>query len=84
LYEAESRTRPSTKYLEEQHGPEFQPQHYLDTSMRTTAVSWLVEVGQEYGLHQESVFLAVALLDRYLTATEVSEVAACRARSAGG
>lgn len=40
--------------------------------MRTTAVSWLVEVGMDFGLHQESLFLAVALLDRYLTATEVS------------
>ena len=42
--------------------------------MRTTAVSWLVEVGMDFGLHQESLFLAVALLDRYLTATEVSTV----------
>lgn len=40
--------------------------------MRTAAVSWLVEVGMDFGLHQESLFLAVALLDRYLTATEVS------------
>ena len=72
LYQAETGCRPSTKYLHEQHGPAFQPDQYLDVSMRTTAVSWLVEVGMDFGLHQESLFLAVALLDRYLTATEVS------------
>jgi Cyclin, N-terminal domain len=74
LYQAETGCRPSTKYLNDQHGPAFQPDQYLDVSMRTTAVSWLVEVGMDFGLHQESLFLAVALLDRYLTATEVSIV----------
>lgn len=74
LYQAETGCRPSTKYLNEQHGPSFQPDQYLDVSMRTTAVSWLVEVGMDFGLHQESLFLAVALLDRYLTATEVRSV----------
>ena len=44
---------------------------YLDAQLRTTVVSWLVKVGLEYEMHQESVFLAIALLDRYLAATEV-------------
>ena len=39
--------------------------------MRRTAASWLVEVAAEFGLHQETLFLATALLDRFLSAAKV-------------
>jgi hypothetical protein len=35
-------------------------------------VSWLVEVAEEFGLQQESLHAAVALLDRFLSTSAVS------------
>lgn len=43
------------------------PGEYVDRHMRRIAVSWLVEVAGEFQLHTETVYLAVALLDRYLS-----------------
>ena len=34
-------------------------------------ISWLVEVACEYELHQETLFLAAALLDRYMSLAKV-------------
>ena len=34
-------------------------------------MSWMVEVGEEFSSRQETLHLAVALLDRFLSATEV-------------
>ena len=39
--------------------------------MRMIVISWLVEVACEYELHQETLFLAVALLDRYMSLAKV-------------
>lgn len=39
--------------------------------MRTIAVSWLVEVACEYGLHQETLFLSTMLLDNFLGVAKV-------------
>ena len=33
--------------------------------MRSVLVDWLVEVHQQFSLLQETLFLAVAILDRY-------------------
>ncbi len=35
--------------------------------MRAILVDWLVEVGEEYNLHSETVFLAVNYIDRFLS-----------------
>lgn len=45
----------------------FPPGEYVDRHMRRVAVSWLVEVAGEFRLHQETLFLSVALLDRFLS-----------------
>jgi hypothetical protein len=37
--------------------------------MRLIVASWVVEVAEEFGLQQETLHLAVALLDRFLSAT---------------
>ncbi len=66
LYATEEQLRPDPAYLEK-HGAAVQPALFIDASMRAIAVSWLVEVACEYGLHQETLFLAIALLDRFLT-----------------
>lgn len=39
--------------------------------MRKTALSWLVEVACEYHFHQDTLFLAASLLDRFLSCTKV-------------
>jgi cyclin A len=49
-----------------QHGDDF-----IDASMRAIVLSWLIEVASEFGLHQETLFLAGALLDRFLSASKV-------------
>jgi hypothetical protein len=41
----------------------------LTPQMRMIVVSWLVEVADEFGLQPETLHLAVALLDRFLSAT---------------
>lgn len=77
LWEVEAATRPDPGYLSAHDACALGPDAHLDASMRRTAASWLVEVSAEFGLHQETLFLATALLDRYLSATKV------RARTGG-
>ncbi|KAK9511810.1 hypothetical protein O3M35_000402 [Rhynocoris fuscipes] len=43
----------------------------LTYAMRTILVDWLVEVGEEYRLHSETLFIAVALIDRFLSSMAV-------------
>ena len=54
------------------HSAELQPKLYIDHSMRMIVISWLVEVACEYELHQETLFLATALLDRFMSVAKVS------------
>lgn len=71
LWEMEGQLLPSASYLE-RHGPcACGPDLFLDSSMRRTAAGWLVEVAAEFGLHQETLFLAAALLDRFLSTAKV-------------
>lgn len=70
LCEGELELRPAAGFLD-QHGPAVSADLFLDASMRRTATSWLVEVAAEFGLHQETLFLGVALLDRFLSASKV-------------
>lgn len=71
LYAAEARTRPSATYLEQQQSRYYQPTLSLNSDIRREAVAWLVDVASDLRVGQEAMFLAVALLDRYLTATQV-------------
>lgn len=43
----------------------------VDAGSRAVVVSWLVEVAEEFGLQQESLHAAVALLDRFLAGAAV-------------
>lgn len=71
LRELEAELRPSADYMAG-HGFEYQPALFIDEGMRRIAVSWLVEVSCESCLHQETLFLATSLLDRFLSITTVS------------
>ena len=64
--------RPAADYLV-RHSCEHQPDLFIDASMRGIAVSWLVEVCVDTGLHQETLFLATSLLDRFLSVTTVRD-----------
>ena len=70
---------PDPNYLQ-RHSREVAPDLYLQPSMRAIAISWLVEVALEFEMHQETLFLATHLFDRYLSQTRVRH----RGQSAGG
>ena len=46
-------------------------QREITSRMRTTLVDWLVEVSEEFSLIPETLFLAIAFVDRYLVEEEV-------------
>ncbi len=72
MCKAEAEVRPGANSLAS-HGVDFGgPTGYIDGKMRAIAVSWLVEVTSEFDMHQETLFLAVNLLDRFLSLTKVS------------
>lgn len=43
----------------------------ITSAMRTILVDWLVEVSEEYQLHNETLFLAVSYVDRFLSSMSV-------------
>ncbi|XP_055631616.1 G2/mitotic-specific cyclin-A [Toxorhynchites rutilus septentrionalis] len=59
LKEAEKRHRPKPGYMKKQ--PD------INHSMRTILVDWLVEVCEEYRLQSETLCLAIAYIDRFLS-----------------
>ncbi|XP_009996673.1 PREDICTED: cyclin-A1 [Chaetura pelagica] len=63
LREAEVRFRPKPHYMRKQ--PD------ITTGMRAILVDWLVEVGEEYKLRTETLYLAVNFLDRFLSCMSV-------------
>nr|XP_007958332.2 cyclin-A1 isoform X1 [Chlorocebus sabaeus] len=63
LREAEIRHRPKAHYMKKQ--PD------ITEGMRTILVDWLVEVGEEYKLRAETLYLAVNFLDRFLSCMSV-------------
>lgn len=63
LREAELRHRPKPMYMRKQ--PD------ISHSMRTILVDWLVEVGEEYRLQNETLCLAVSYIDRFLSVMSV-------------
>lgn len=59
LREAETRTRPKPNYMRKQTD--------LDARMRAILIDWLMEVAQEYKMVDETVYLAVNYIDRFLS-----------------
>jgi len=55
----ETTARPGTNYMTRQTD--------VTTSMRNILVDWLVEVGEEYKLHRETLFLAIGYIDKFLS-----------------
>ncbi|KAF3694189.1 Cyclin-A2 [Channa argus] len=63
LREMEIKTRPKAGYMKKQ--PD------ITNSMRAILVDWLVEVGEEYKLQNETLYLAVNYIDRFLSSMSV-------------
>ncbi|KAK2848829.1 hypothetical protein Q5P01_008663 [Channa striata] len=63
LREMEIKTQPKAGYMKKQ--PD------ITNSMRAILVDWLVEVGEEYKLQNETLYLAVNYIDRFLSSMSV-------------
>uniref|UniRef100_F7B8E5 Cyclin A1 n=1 Tax=Ornithorhynchus anatinus TaxID=9258 RepID=F7B8E5_ORNAN len=63
LREVEMKHRPKAHYMQKQ--PD------ITEAMRTILVDWLVEVGEEYKLRAETLYLAINYLDRFLSCMSV-------------
>ncbi|XP_069487263.1 cyclin-A2 isoform X2 [Ambystoma mexicanum] len=63
LREMEIKCRPKAGYMKKQ--PD------ITNSMRAILVDWLVEVGEEYKLQNETLYLAVNYIDRFLSSMSV-------------
>lgn len=63
LREMEQKSRPKAGYMKKQ--PD------ITNSMRAILVDWLVEVGEEYKLQNETLYLAVNYIDRFLSSMSV-------------
>ncbi|XP_051505820.1 cyclin-A2-like isoform X1 [Myxocyprinus asiaticus] len=63
LREMEMKSKPKAGYMKKQ--PD------ITNSMRAILVDWLVEVGEEYKLQNETLYLAVNYIDRFLSSMSV-------------
>ncbi|XP_059377759.1 cyclin-A2-like isoform X2 [Carassius carassius] len=63
LREMEIKSKPKAGYMKKQ--PD------ITNSMRAILVDWLVEVGEEYKLQNETLYLAVNYIDRFLSSMSV-------------
>ena len=43
----------------------------ITPGMRSILIDWLIEVGEEYRLHNETLYLAVSYIDRFLSQMSV-------------
>lgn len=68
--EAELTLQPN--YLRN-HDESVQPEHYINAEMRKLTVGWMGEVVREFGLCQETLFLACGLFDRFLSCSKVGD-----------
>lgn len=64
LRHSEKLRRPGTTYMES-------VQTDINPAMRSILVDWLVEVGQEYKLSSDTLFLSVGYVDRFLSLCDV-------------
>lgn len=62
---------PSSGFLEQQDAVQEQP---ITPQMLMIVSSWLAEVAFEFSMQQETLFLAVALLGRFLDSSTVRHV----------
>lgn len=67
----ERETQPCPSFLDRHASPAGQG---LTAEMRAIAVSWMGEVVQEFQLQQETLFLAVSIMDRFLSNSQVPGV----------
>jgi len=58
LQRSEATCMPQPNYMERQV--------HVNAKMRAVLVDWLVDVHKKYKLHQETLFLAIGLVDRFL------------------
>ena len=63
----EQELAPDTSYLDQ---PEPSNEH-ITPQMRMIVCSWLSEVACEFNMQQETLFLAVTLMDRFMSDTQV-------------
>ncbi|KAL0856264.1 hypothetical protein Bca101_061417 [Brassica carinata] len=63
---AELDQRPSTSYM-------VQVQRDIGPSMRGILIDWLVEVSEEYKLASDTLYLAVNIIDRFLTSNYIEK-----------
>jgi hypothetical protein len=63
LLSEESARLPLSTYMEQQRD--------INSRMRAILVDWLVEVHSKYRLHDETLWLCVEIVDRYLQASQV-------------
>ncbi|KAJ3081286.1 G1/S-specific cyclin-E1 [Quaeritorhiza haematococci] len=61
---------------------EYVQRHRFNQPIRTTLVHWIHEVAVEYVLHRQTFFLAIELLDRYLSMTAKVEAQALQSIAA--
>lgn len=59
LRDCEERHRPKPHYMKKQTD--------ITIGMRSILIDWLVEVAEEYKIHNETLFLAVSFIDRFLS-----------------
>lgn len=55
--------------------PYMSTQRFLTTSMRAILVDWLVEVQENFELNHETLYLAVKLVDMYVSRRETPKEA---------
>ena len=70
LQDTEMCKKPEPDYMK-YHDALAQPKTFLNELMRMIAIGWLVEVQMEYRLQEETLFLAVGYLDRFLSVDHV-------------
>jgi len=63
LRDCEERHRPKPHYMRKQAD--------ITPGMRAILIDWLVEVAEEYKLHNETLYLAVSFIDRFLSQMSV-------------
>jgi hypothetical protein len=63
-------TRASFSFILENHFMDQQTD--INSPMRTILVDWLIEVADEYKLHDETLFLSVQYIDRFLSTVNVT------------
>jgi hypothetical protein len=62
---------PDNDYLH-RHGHTVLQNDYITARMRNITAGWMVEVANHFQLQPETLFLAINLLDRYLSRSHVS------------